>query len=119
MHTTGLKREGCKIIIITEINKNNISYCKELIKIYGAEIRHFEVKGNFTIADRKHYGATPRVQEKPPSTPQLIYSNVKSFVEQQQFFFDMLWSKAVQAEQKIRDRRRNRARSYRNSQKPC
>ncbi len=96
-----LKKRGVKIRIITEINKNNISYCKELTKIYGAEIRHFEVKGNFTIADRKHYGATPTVQEKPPSTPQLIYSNVKSFVEQQQFFFDMLWNKSIPAEQKI------------------
>ena len=43
------------------------------------------------------------MQEKPPSIPQLIYSNVKSFVEQQQYFFDMLWSKAISSEQKIKE----------------
>ena len=34
---------------------------------------------------------------------QATYSNVKEVVEQQHFIFDTLWSKAVPAEQKIRE----------------
>ena len=32
-----------------------------------------------------------------------IYSTVKSFVEQQQYFFNMLWKKSIPAEQKIKE----------------
>jgi signal transduction histidine kinase len=35
--------------------------------------------------------------------PQLIYSNVKEVVEQQQYIFDTLWSRAIPSEQKIRE----------------
>jgi hypothetical protein len=35
--------------------------------------------------------------------PQLIYSNVKEVVEQQQYVFDTLWSRAIPSEQKIRE----------------
>jgi peroxiredoxin family protein len=35
--------------------------------------------------------------------PQLIYSNVKEVVEQQQYVFDTLWSRAILSEQKIRE----------------
>jgi hypothetical protein len=50
------------------------------------ELRHLdEVKGNFG----KYYRADAAVIEgKLP--PYLIVSNVKIFVEQQQYFFDML-----------------------------
>jgi hypothetical protein len=35
--------------------------------------------------------------------PQLIYSNVKEVVEQQQYIFDTLWSRAIPSEQKIKE----------------
>jgi hypothetical protein len=67
------------------------------------EIRHLdEVKGNFGIGDKRVYhGGTDTIKSGPP--PQLVVSTVKSFVEQQQYFFDMLWNKAIPAEQKIRE----------------
>ena len=34
---------------------------------------------------------------------QNIYSTVKSFVEQQQYFFDMLWNRAIPAKQRIKE----------------
>ena len=34
---------------------------------------------------------------------EIIYSNIRTFVDQQQYFFDMLWNKAIPAEQKIRE----------------
>ena len=40
---------------------------------------------------------------KQQPMPQLIYSNVKEVVEQQQYVFDTLWSRAMPSEQKIRE----------------
>jgi two-component system, OmpR family, sensor histidine kinase VicK len=94
-----LKDRGIKLRFITEITKDNIHYCKELMKV--ADLRHLDgVKGNFGIADGKDYGGGASVQEAHVPT-QLIRSNLKTFVEQQQYFFETLWSKAIPAEQKI------------------
>lgn len=40
-------------------------------------------------------------ESSPP--PLLISSNVRAFVEQQQYFFDMLWKKAIPAKQRIKE----------------
>ena len=46
------KDRGVKFRYITEIIQDNLSYCKEMIKYFGAEIRHLDkVKGNFEIND--------------------------------------------------------------------
>ena len=94
-----MKNRGVKMRVITEITKDTLQYCKELMKI--AEVRHLdEVKGNFGVGDKRVYhGGADTIKSGPP--PQLIVSTVKSFVEQQQYFFDMLWKKAIPAEQKI------------------
>jgi hypothetical protein len=34
---------------------------------------------------------------------QAIYSSVKAFVGQQQYFFDMLWKKSIPAKQRIKE----------------
>ena len=96
----GLKFRGVRTRFITEVTDKNIFYCKELIKIVD-ELRHLdEVKGNFGIADGIEYRASPTAEEnKPPS--QYVISNVKTIVEQQQYFFDMLWTKSISANQRI------------------
>lgn len=86
---TDIINRGCKIRLITEISANNISYCKRLSKLL--ELRHFdEIKGNLGIVDGLRYGASARSEEKKFPT-EYIYSTVKSFVEQQQLFFETLW----------------------------
>ena len=93
------KKKGIKSRFITEITRNNISYCKELMKI--VELRHLDkIKGNFGIIDGTDYRASASMIEGHPPN-ELIISNVNTFVEQQQVFFDMLWNKAVPAEQRI------------------
>ena len=83
-----IRARGCSLRLITDITRNNISYCKELAKY--VELRHFDgIKGNFGIVDGISYGGTARSYEKQFPT-EYIYSTVKSFVEQQQYFFDML-----------------------------
>jgi two-component system sensor histidine kinase VicK len=95
-----LKFNGVRTRFITEVTDKNIFYCKELIKIVD-ELRHLdEIKGNFGIADGIEYRASPTAEEnKPPS--QYVISTVKTIVEQQQYFFDMLWAKSIPANQRI------------------
>jgi two-component system, OmpR family, sensor histidine kinase VicK len=68
-----------------------------------SEIRHLDgVKGNFEVCDEKEYVASTRLNKAEP-IQQLIYSNVKEIVEQQQYIFDSFWNKAIPSEQKIRE----------------
>jgi signal transduction histidine kinase len=96
-----LKNRGVKIRFITEITKDNIKYCRQLMKI--GEVRHLgDIKGNFGVGDKRVYqGSATTIKSEVP--PQMIISTVKSFVEQQQYFFDMLWYKAIPAEQRIKE----------------
>ena len=98
------KNRGVTFRYITEITTKNISYCKNLIKYFGAEIRHLDgVKGNFEISDDgEEYVATANLQEAKP-VKQLIYSNVKEIGEQQQYIFDILWTKTISFEEKIKE----------------
>ena len=98
------KNRGVEFRYITEITRDNISYCKELSKI--AEIRHLNgVKGNFEVSQnigKAEYIGTAVLQEAEP-VPQLIYSNVKEIVEQQQYVFDTLWNKAIPSQVRIKE----------------
>lgn len=96
-----MKDRGVNLRFITEITLDNIHYCRVLAKI--ADLRHLDgVKGNFGIADGRNYGGGASVLEAHIPT-QLIRSNVKAFVDQQQYFFETLWSRAIPAEQKIKE----------------
>jgi two-component system, OmpR family, sensor histidine kinase VicK len=96
------KSRGIKLRYLTEITKDNIAYCKELITIVD-ELRHLDgIKGNFMISETE-YLAPVILYEKGKIASQVIYSNAKEMVEQQQYIFDTIWSKATPAEQKIRE----------------
>jgi len=96
-----MKNRGVRLRFISEITKDNLQYCKELMKI--GEVRHLdEVKGNFGVADGRVYHAGAKsVKSAPP--PQLIISTVKAVVDQQQYFFDMLWKKAIPVKHRIKE----------------
>ena len=98
------ENRGVKFRYITDISKENISYCKQIIKEFNAELRHLDdVKGNFEISDGgKEYIATATLQKAKP-LKQLIYSNVKEIGEQQQYVFNTLWNKAIPSEEKIKE----------------
>lgn len=105
-----MKQKGIKIRFITDITKENINYCKELMRC--GEIRHLdEVKGNFGILDGIYYRATAKTESSSPP-PLLISSTVRAFVQQQQYFFDMLWRKAIPAKQRIKEIEENLKREF-------
>lgn len=94
-------KQGVKSRVITEITKENIEYCKEMIRI-GHDLRHLDnVKGNFSVSERDYIANAAQSAKAP--LPQLIHSNIKAVIEQQQYFFETLWSKAIPAEQRIRE----------------
>ena len=95
------RRRGAKIRFITEITKENMRYCKELIKIVD-EFRHLEgFKGGIAVSESEYMTTTTLRQSE--ILTQVFYSNVKEVVEQGQYVFDTFWKKAVPAEQKIRE----------------
>jgi two-component system sensor histidine kinase VicK len=95
-----LKKRNVKSRFVTDITKDNIKYCKELMQI--SELRHLDgVKGNFAVSE-KGYTASATLQQAS-LLQQVIYSNVRSILDQQQYVFETLWSKAKPAEQKIRE----------------
>ena len=56
---------------VTEIIRNNLPFCKEMMRV-GIELRHLDkVKGNFSVFDNKVYLATVIVKESQP-IPQVI-----------------------------------------------
>ena len=100
------KNRGVKLRYVTEVTEENILYCKELSKF--AEVYHLNgVKGNFEVSQNEisgkgEYIATATLQEAEP-VAQLIYSNVREIVEQQQFVFDTLWNRAIPSEVRIKE----------------
>ena len=95
-----LKRGG-KIRCITEINKDNKDYCKELLNIVS-ELRHLDgLKGGIAI-NESEYMATTVLKEEQPLT-EVIYSNAKEVVSQNQYIFDTFWNNAIPAIKKIKE----------------
>jgi two-component system sensor histidine kinase VicK len=85
---------------ITEITKDNISYCKKLMTIVD-ELRHLDrIKGNFMLSETEYLSPLVLFEKKKVAS-QIICSNLKEIVEQQQYFFDTLWNKAIPAKDRI------------------
>jgi signal transduction histidine kinase len=99
-----LKEREVKMRFITEITRENLLCCKEVLNF--AQLQHLEgIKANFGIHDGIEYTASAPLKEgtSVPVMPRLIYSNVKEVVELHQYLFETLWDKAIPAEQKIRE----------------
>jgi two-component system sensor histidine kinase VicK len=95
-----LKARSVQSRFLTDITKDNIEYCKELLQI--SELRHLDgVKGNFAVSE-KGYIASATLQEAS-LLQQVIYSNVRAILDQQQYVFETLWNKALPAEQRLRE----------------
>jgi two-component system, OmpR family, sensor histidine kinase VicK len=89
---------GAKFRYITEIKKENIKYCKELMKV--GRVRHLDgIRTNFVVSDTEYMSSA--IMQQVHAHPEIVYSNVQSIVEQQRYLFENLWNKAIPAERKI------------------
>ena len=99
---TESKNRGIKIRYLTAITHDNISSCKDLLSIVD-ELKHLDgIKGCFMISDSE-YLAPMVLFEQEKVASQIVCSNVKEVVEQQQRLFCNLWNKAMPAEQRFRE----------------
>jgi two-component system, OmpR family, sensor histidine kinase VicK len=91
---------GAKFRYITEIKKDNIKYCKELMKV--GQVRHLDgIRTNFVVTDTEY--SSSAIMQQVHAHPETVYSNVRSIVEQQQYLFENLWNKAIPAERKMNE----------------
>ena len=96
------KDRGIYLRYITEITKENLSYCKELMRIVD-ELRHLDgIKGNFMVSESE-YIAPLILFEHGKIARQAVCSNVSEVVEHQQYIFDNFWNKAIPAEDRIKE----------------
>jgi two-component system, OmpR family, sensor histidine kinase VicK len=94
------KNRGIKIRIIAEITSDSLPYSKKMRSF--AEVRHIDgIIGSFGVSKRDYIS----VNTSPLGTipQQAIHSTIKVFVQQQQYFFNTIWQKAIPAEQKIEE----------------
>jgi two-component system sensor histidine kinase VicK len=95
-----IRRRGGRIRAFTDITKENLVYCKELLKVVD-ELRHIDgIKGGIAISETEYMAST--VMQEAERLPEVIYSNVKEIVEQGQYIFDTVWSKGIPAIERIR-----------------
>src|SRR5919106_3261787 len=93
------KNKGTRQRYIIEITKDNIQYCKELMRIVK-DLRHSDqIENNFGINEIEYLGSVSLQEERLQAT----YCNIKEVVEQQHYIFDSLWNKSTRADEKIRE----------------
>jgi two-component system, OmpR family, sensor histidine kinase VicK len=96
------KKRGIKVRYLTEINKENLCYCKQLLTMVD-ELRHLAgIKGNFYVTDEE-YGAPATYHEKGRSAELMIYSHLREVVEHQQYIFESVWNTSISADRKIKE----------------
>jgi signal transduction histidine kinase len=90
------KRKGVKIRYITEITKDNLAYCKQIMKF--AEVRHLnKIAGNFVTSDREFLGQSSGHN----FLSHLVYSDDDRMLEQHNHIFQNLWNNAITQQDKI------------------
>jgi len=104
MENAKKEQGGIRLRFLTDIDSENINYCKELMK-FAEVVRHVEgIKANFAVRNTDYIGiVTSNVEIQPSIQSHIIYSNVKGIIEQQQYLFNSLWDKSVPAEQRIEE----------------
>jgi signal transduction histidine kinase len=97
------RKRGGKIRFIADITKDNIRYCKELIRDEAVdEFRHLEgFVGGIAISESE-FMTTTSLRDKQLLT-QVFYSNAEEVVKQGQYIFNTFWNKAILAEQRIKE----------------
>jgi two-component system, OmpR family, sensor histidine kinase VicK len=93
------KTNGIRQRYIVEITKENIQYCKELMRLVK-DLRHSDqIEANFGLNEIEYLGSVSLQEEQLQAT----YCNIKEVVEQQHYIFDNLWNKSIGANEKIRE----------------
>lgn len=94
------RKRGVKLRYITEITKDNLSYCKRQLDLVD-ELRHLnEVRGNFLMSESE-FIASQDISPRHPITGG-FYSNLEKIVKLEGYVFETLWDNAVPAVERIK-----------------
>jgi two-component system, OmpR family, sensor histidine kinase VicK len=87
------KDGGVKIRIISDITPSSISYSKKIIPI-AEEVRHMNgLIDSFWISEKDYISTY--ISPFGTTSQRAIHYNIKAFVQQQQYFFNTIWKKAI------------------------
>ncbi|HEX2557291.1 MAG TPA: hypothetical protein VHK86_03125 [Nitrososphaera sp.] len=93
------RRRGVKFRYITEVTKDNLSYCKRQLNMVD-ELRHLNnLRGNFLISESESVSSL-EVSPQHPIT-EGYYTDNKKLVEMMRYVFETLWDNAIPAEERI------------------
>lgn len=93
---------GVSMRYITEITKDNLEFCREVIKDTNTEIRHFAgIKGSFGIGDEEYVIAIR--ENDSENFSHCIYSNIKPLVQHQLSIFQVFWHHSLPFEIRLRE----------------
>lgn len=99
-----MRERGVAVQILTEITKENESYCRKMVSEFGIDLRHSDdaILGYFLIADGREFLASSQI-DLSILTRRALYSNSEDLARQYQAMFDSQWSKSLGAEQRLRE----------------
>ena len=81
------KRRNVNLRYLTEITKDNISYCKQLVSIIN-DLRHLEgIKGNFMISESEYLAPVVLFEEGKVAS-QIIYSQIDLIADDNYWLID-------------------------------
>ena len=94
------KNRGIRQRYILEITKENINYCKELMRMVDdLQVRHSDqIEANFALNETEYLSSITMKERH-----QAIYSNVREIVEQEGSIFETVWNTSLPAKYRIRE----------------
>lgn len=102
---TGLRNKDITLRLATEITPKTVHDCSLIMK-YSEVFHSDRIKGNFLIIDGIKYLCYVMDEndyEGKQSAKQLFYTEIKPFVDTQQYLFDNLCNHSIPAKEKIRE----------------
>jgi DNA-binding response OmpR family regulator len=96
------RTKGLPVRLITEVTRENVSTCKQLMVNRGVQVRHLEgIAQNFSIYDAKHFFEATVFANSSSTIKQIIYSNLDPTVNKNQYLFEELWKIGKPANSRI------------------
>ena len=94
------KNRGIRQRYIFEITKENINYCKELMRMVDdLQVHHSDqIEANFALNETEYLSSITMKERH-----QAIYSNVREIVEQEESIFETVWNTSLPAKYRIRE----------------
>lgn len=94
------RERGVKFLYITEITRDNVSYCKRQLDLVD-ELRHLDgIRGNFIMSDSEFIASHDISPENPITEG--FYSGIDRMLKQERYVFQTFWDNAIPAKERIR-----------------